>query len=56
MQVFQGYLDKAKNVSSRVFEQDIVIYEQNKLGLPAYYCKRYELPDGIHRRPLECSC
>ena len=25
-------------------------YEQNKLGLSAYYDKRYVLPDGIGKR------
>ena len=35
----------------RVHDQGIVTYEQNKLGLSAYYGKRYVLVDGIHARP-----
>ena len=45
--------DKAKNVGFRVYDQGIVTYEQNKLGLSAYYDKRYVLADGIHTRPLD---
>ena len=52
MQAFQGYLDKAKNTGFRIHEQGVVTYEQNKLGLSAYYDKRYVLEDGIHTRPL----
>ena len=52
MQAFQGYLDKAKNTGFRIHEQGVVTYEQNKLGLSAYYGKRFVLPDGIHTRPL----
>ena len=46
-------VDKAKNVGFRVYDQDIVTYEQNKVGLSAYYDKRYVLADGIHTRPLD---
>ena len=46
-------IDKAKNVGFRVYDQGIVTYEQNKLGLSAYYDKRYVLADGIHTRPLD---
>ena len=52
VQAFQGYLDKAKNTDFRIHEQGVVTYEQNKLGLSAYYDKRYVLEDGIHTRPL----
>ena len=45
--------DKAKNVGFRVYDRSVVTYEQNKLGLPAYYDKRYVLADGIHIRPLD---
>ena len=45
-------IDKAKNIGFRLHEQGIVTYEQNKLGLSAYYDKRYVLPDGIHTKPL----
>ena len=43
-------IDRAKNVGFRVYDQGIVAYEQNKLGLlglSAYYDKRYVLADGI---------
>ena len=46
-------VDKAKNVGFRVYDQGIVTYEQNKVGLSAYYDKRYVLADGIHTRPLD---
>ena len=46
-------IDKAKNVGFRVYDQGVVTYDQNKLGLSAYYDKRYVLPDGIHARPLD---
>ena len=46
-------IDKAKNVGFRVYDQGIVTYEQNKLGLSAYYDKHYILTDGIHTRPLD---
>ena len=45
-------VDKAINKDFRVHEQGMVTYEQNKLGLSAYYDKRFVLPDGIHTRPL----
>ena len=46
-------IDKAKNVGFRVYDQGVVTYEQNKLGLSAYYDKRYVLAEGIHKRPLD---
>ena len=46
-------IDKAKNVGFRVYDQGVVTYEQNKLGLSAYYDKRYVLADGIHTKPLD---
>ena len=45
-------VDKAKNTGFRVHDQGVVTYEQNKLGLSAYYDKRYVLADNIHTRPL----
>ncbi|XP_057294628.1 uncharacterized protein LOC130623157 [Hydractinia symbiolongicarpus] len=44
---------KAKNVGFRVNKQGMVTYEQNKLGLSAFYDKRKVLEDGIHTVPLE---
>ena len=41
-------IDKAKNIGFRVCNQGMVIYEQNILGLSAYYDKRYVLAGGIH--------
>ena len=52
MNALQGYLDKAQNTGFRIHEQGVVTYEQNKLGLSAYYDKRYVLDDGIHTRPF----
>ena len=46
-------IDKAKNVGFRVYDQGVVTYEQNKVGLSAYYDKLFVLADGIHTRPLE---
>ena len=46
-------IDKAKNVGFRVYDQGILTYEQNKLGLSAYYDKRYVLADGIHTRTMD---
>ena len=46
-------IDKAKDVDFRVYDQGVVTYEQNKLGLSAYYDRRYVLGDGIHTRPLD---
>ena len=37
----------------RVYDQGVVIYEQNKLGLSGHYDERYVLADGIHARPLD---
>ena len=46
-------IDKAQNVGLKVYDEDVVTYEQNKLGLSAYYDTRYVLADGIHTRPLD---
>ena len=43
MSVLQGYLDKAQNTGFRIHDQGIVTYSQNKLGLSAYYDKRFVL-------------
>ena len=37
----EGDIDKTRNAGFRVHDQGIVIYEQNKLGLSAYYDKHY---------------
>ena len=41
-------LDKVKNIGFRKKENHIVTYEQQKLGLSAYYDKRVVHEDGIH--------
>ena len=46
-------IDKSKNVVFRVYDQGVVIYEQNKPGFSAYYDKRYVLGDAIHTRPWD---
>ena len=46
-------IDEAKNVGFRVYDQSVVTYGQNKLGLSAYYDKRHVLGDDIHTRPLD---
>ena len=46
-------IDKCKNVGFRVYDQGMMTYVQNKLGLSAYYNKRYVLVDGFHTRPLD---
>ena len=43
-------IENAKNVGFRVYDQGVVTYEQNKLGLSGYYDK---LADGIHTRSLD---
>ena len=49
----EGGQDFATNQGFRVMEGKIVTYEQKKLGLSAYYDKRWVLPDGVHTEPLE---
>jgi len=45
-------IDKARNTGFRLYDHGLVTYEQSKLGLSAYYDKRYVLEDGIHTKPL----
>ena len=52
MTALNGELDIGKNTWFRVHEKGMVTYEQNKLGLSAYYDKRGVLGDGIHTRPI----
>ena len=46
-------IGKAKNVGFRAYDQGVVTYGQKKLGLSAYFDKRYVLADGIHTRPMD---
>ena len=49
----EGSKDMATNRGFRMREGNMVTYEQEKLGLSAYYDKRWVLPDGIHTEPIE---
>ena len=49
----KGSKDMATNRGFRMRDGNIVTYEQEKLGLSAYYDKRWVLPDGIHTEPIE---
>ena len=47
-----GYKDMGTNRGFRMHQGAMYTYEQRKLGLSAYYDKRYVLPDGIHTEPI----
>ena len=49
----EGSKDMATNRGFRMRDGNMVTYEQQKLGLSAYYDKRWVLPDGIHTEPIE---
>ena len=49
----EGSRDMATNRGFRMRNGSMYTYEQRKLGLSAYYDKRWVLPDGIHTEPLE---
>ena len=49
----QGHQDMATNKGFRMREGRMVTYVQQKLGLSAFYDKRWVLPDGIHTEPIE---
>ena len=48
-----GDRDVVVNRGFRMRDGSMYTYEQRKLGLSAYYDKRWVLPDGIHTEPLE---
>ena len=48
-----GHKDMATNRGFRMHKGAMYTYEQRKLGLSAYYDKRWVLPDGIHTEPIE---
>ena len=48
-----GGIDRAENRGFRMVGNHMMTYEQHKLGLSAYYDKRWVLPDGIHTEPIE---
>ena len=47
-----GSIDKARNIGFRRDGSRMITYDQEKLGLSAYYDKRRVLEDGIHTAPL----
>ena len=49
----EGYKDMATNRGFRMKDGAMYTYEQHKLGLSAYYDKRWVLEDGIHTEPIE---
>ena len=49
----EGSRDMATNRGFRMRNGAMYTYEQRKLGLSAYYDKRWVLPDGIHTEPIE---
>ena len=49
----QGNVDWAENRGFGMVNRQMVTYEQQKLGLSAYYDKRWVLEDGIHTEPIE---
>ena len=49
----EGHRDLAENRGFRLRNGQMTTYNQKKLGLSAYYDKRYVLPDGIHTVPIE---
>ena len=48
-----GNIDRAENRGFRMVGNHVMTYEQHKLGLSAYYDKRWVLEDGIHTEPIE---
>ena len=48
-----GNKDMATNIGFRMNNGRIVTYELQKLGLSAYYDKRWVLDNGIHTEPIE---
>ena len=51
-----GSIYRASNKGFRLKGQSIVSYQQDKLGLSAYYDKRIVHKDGIHTGPLTHTC
>jgi len=49
----KGSKDMATNRGFRMRDRRMVTYKQQKLGLRAYYDKRWVLEDGIHTEPME---
>ena len=49
----EGHKDMAANRGFRMKDGAMYTYEQHKVGLSAYYDKRWVLEDGIHTEPIE---
>jgi len=49
----EGNIDRAENRGFRLPRGQMTTYNQEKLGLSAYYDKRHVLPDEIHIAPIE---
>jgi len=49
----EGNIDRAENRGFRLRHGQMTTYNQEKLGLSAYYDKRHVLPDRIHTVPIE---
>jgi len=49
----EGCTERAENRGFRMRGEQMTTYKQHKLGLSAYYDKRWVLPDGIHTEPIE---
>lgn len=49
----EGHKDRAENRGFSLRNGQMTTYKQEKLGLSAYYDKRYVLRDGIHTIPIE---
>jgi len=52
-EALNGGKDMAINRVFKMWNGRMVTYEQKKLGLSAYYDKRWVLEDGIHTEPIE---
>ena len=52
----EGSKEIATNRGFRMRDGQMITYEQQKLGLSAYYDKRWVLEDGIHTEPIEFHC
>ena len=48
----EGSINRSSNKGFRLKGQSIVSYQQDKLGLSAYYDKRIVHKEGIHTGPL----
>ena len=51
--VLNGSIDTAENQGFRMRGGRMATYEQHKLGLSAYYDKRWVLPGGTHTELIE---